>query len=171
MHRGHLSLARAARGHLGLDRVLLVPARVSPLKRRRLTAARHRLAMLRLAVRGLPWARVEAMELRRRGPSYTVDTLKAIRRRRPGAELFLILGADAVIDLKRWRRWREVVRLAAPAAAARPGCRAPSGMLRIPMRPLAVSSTAIRERTAAGLSRKVADYAERHGLYRSRRGR
>ena len=174
VHAGHLAMARAARSALGLDLVLFVPARLSPLKRRRPAPARHRLAMLRLALRRLPRARIEGMELRRRGPSYTVDTLRALKRRWPKAGFFLLLGADAARDLPRWRRAAEVRRLAVLAAFPRPGFRIPKGMLALPMVPRAVSATAFREvlargRSPAGCPSAVAAYARKHRLYATRR--
>ncbi|HET7224952.1 MAG TPA: nicotinate (nicotinamide) nucleotide adenylyltransferase, partial [Candidatus Eisenbacteria bacterium] len=96
-HVGHLALAERAADALALDRVLFVPARVPPHKRHAaMTPARHRLAMVRLAVRGNPRFAVSTLELVRPGPSYTVDTLRALGRRHPRAELFLLIGADSL---------------------------------------------------------------------------
>ncbi len=106
--------------------------------------------MLRLAVRGIRWISIEGMELRRPAPSYTVDTLQALRRRWPKAERVLQVGADACRDLSRWHRAGEILRLAAPVAFPRPGFRLPAGFRRLPMIPRPVSSTAIRKALAAG---------------------
>ena len=174
VHAGHLAMARTARKSLGLDLVLFVPARLSPFKRARPAPSRHRVAMLRLVLRGLSWARIEEMELRRRGPSYTADTLRALKLRWPGAELFLLLGADAARDLPRWKRPGEVRRLAAVAAFPRPGFRIPKGTLVLPMAPRAVSATALREalgrgRRPAGCPASAVAYARRQGLYAATR--
>lgn len=125
VHVGHLRLASEARDQLGLDRVILVPAAVQPLKhasRAAPTAAEHRLAMLRLAAEGHPWLETSDLELRRPGPSYTVDTLRALREALgPDAELYFIAGADVLRDLDRWYRVDELLSLARFVVASRPG--------------------------------------------------
>ena len=149
VHRGHLDLARSAVRRLRLERLLVVPARRSPFKGARPVAARHRLAMLRLAFRGIPKARISPMELRRPAPSYTVDTLRALRRRHPKAEIVLLVGTDAARDFSKWHRASGIRRLASLAV--------------FPRR-IRVSSTGIRK-GGAGLPAAVAAYARRHGLY------
>lgn len=170
VHRGHLAVARAALRGLRLDRLLIVPSKRSPLKSRRPAAARHRMAMLKLAFRGMPKVGFSMIELRRPAPSYTVDTLRALKRRWPKAELFLILGADAVREFRRWRRPGEIRRLAALAVFPRPGHRVPAGVTRIPMTPVAVSAGAIRRvlsegRPHPGCPAGVTAYARTWRLY------
>jgi nicotinate-nucleotide adenylyltransferase len=121
IHRAHLRLAETALRALPLDRVLFVPAGEPPLKRAGLAPARDRLAMVRLAVQGRPEFEVDDLELRRRGPSYTVDTLAELRRRHPRDELWFICGADALADLEAWHAPERLFELASFAAAARPG--------------------------------------------------
>jgi nicotinate-nucleotide adenylyltransferase len=170
VHRGHLAVARAAIHRLTLDRLLVILSKRSPLKGQKPAPARHRLAMLRLAFKGMPRVRLSTLELRRPAPSYMVDTLRSLKRRWPEAELFLILGADAFRDLDQWRRPGEIRRLATLAVFPRPGHRIPAGVTRIPMTPVAVSASAIREglaegRRPKGCPREVADYARMRGLY------
>ena len=181
-HLGHLALAEWAREALDLERVLFVPAGQPPHKRgRHVTPARHRLAMTRLAVRGNPAFAVSAIEAKRRGPSFTVETLRALRGRFPRAELWLIVGADSLNELHTWRAPREIVALARLAVAVRPGARrvAESGRrapraVRLENPGIAVSSSALRARSAAGASLRylvpdaVAAYVRRHRLYRGR---
>jgi len=158
---GHLALAEWAREELRLDRVLFVPAGAPPHKRSASTPAASRLALTRLAVRRNSAFRVESMEVRRSGPSYTVDTLRAIAARHPGAGLWLVVGADMYATMSKWREIGEIVRLAAVAVAARPGTRvvrravwARGGrgvhFLGNPM--LDISSSAVRVRARAGRS-------------------
>jgi nicotinate-nucleotide adenylyltransferase len=130
--------------------------------------------MVRLAVRGR--ARLEAsdLELCRPAPSYTVDTLREIRREvGPGAELVLLLGADALSDFPRWREAEEIRRLATVAACSRPGFAPPGGGDRaVEAVTPDVSSTEVRRRAAAGESlaglvpEDVAVYIAERGLYR-----
>jgi len=174
-HVGHLALAEAARRRLRLDRVVFVPAGDPPHKRgRRLSPAADRLAMTRLAVRGLPGFEVSDLEIRRRGPSFTVDTLRRLAARDPGARLYLLLGADSLEEFPTWRDPAGIRRLATLAVAGRPGHRAPRGrgVVRIGGAELDVSSSRLRAQARAGhrlrvlVPDAVARYVERHRLYR-----
>jgi len=185
-HRGHVAVAEDARRQLALDRLLLVPARVSPFKvgERGITDAEIRLAMTRAAVEGLRGLAVDRLELDRDPPSYTVDTLRALRTRMPEAEFFLLLGADQWAAFGRWRDVEEIARLATPVVMARegqdpaevdPGL--PEGVdvpwRTVDVRRVDVSSTEVRERVRAGSSvdglvpGAVARLIEAHQLYRA----
>jgi nicotinate-nucleotide adenylyltransferase len=184
IHNGHLALAGAARQQLALDRVIYVPAGVPWRKAgRRITPAQHRLEMVRLAVAGDPAAEVSTIELDREGPSYTAETLDALARKHSGAELYFIIGEDALADLPNWRRPDEIIRLAELAVARRPG-RASGGDERwraipgideriawLDMEPVTISASDIRKRMAAGepvdgmLPPAVEAYIRKHGLY------
>jgi nicotinate-nucleotide adenylyltransferase len=177
-HVGHLVLAEWARARLRLDRVVFMPAGTPPHKRGRpLTGAAHRLAMTRLAVRGNPAFAVSDFEARRHGPSFTVDTLRDLRVRHPGARLFLLMGADSLADFPVWHEPAEIARLATLVVAARPGARRPARVprglriARLDNPVVAVSSSALRARARAGRSLRylvpdpVAAYIARHGLY------
>ncbi|MFH1024240.1 MAG: nicotinate-nucleotide adenylyltransferase [Planctomycetota bacterium] len=160
IHNGHVALARAARRALRPDRLLLIPARVPPHKARPgIAPARDRLAMTKLAARGIPGAEASAMEISRGGVSYTVDTLRRLRRRYgAGAEIFFLIGADSLRDLAGWRRARDLCRQCVFAVAVRPGVplRAPAALadvlrlVRVPMRPVDASSSEIRRRLVMG---------------------
>jgi nicotinate-nucleotide adenylyltransferase len=179
IHGGHLALAEAARDRLRLDRVLLVVAASQPLKPGGPVApAEDRYAMVRLAVRGRPRLEASDLELGRPGPSWTVDTLREIRRRVPDAEaVFLLLGADALADFPRWREVEEIRRLARVVACPRPGSAAPRGVdeLLDAATPDA-SSTEVRRRLAEGKSAEdlvpddVLAYIRERGLYGVARG-
>jgi nicotinate-nucleotide adenylyltransferase len=180
-HLGHLVLAEWAWARLRLDRVLLVPAGAPPHKlARRLSEPAHRLAMARLAVRGNPALAVADLEARRAGPSFTVDTLGALRARHPGARLFLLMGADSLADFPTWREPERIARLATLVVAARPRrgatrrARLPRGARVVHLdNPLVdISSSALRARARARRPLRylvpdaVAAYIERQGLYR-----
>ena len=182
VHRGHLTLARSARDELGLEEVLFVPAGQPWRKEGRIVApVAHRLAMLRLALEGEPAFRVETLELDRPGPSYTADTLEALRSDRPDDELFLIAGEDALADLPNWVRPERILELTTLAVARRAdvpqaagesfsGLRERVVWLKMPLLP--VSATDIRGRVRRGLAvddlvpPAVEAYIREHGLYR-----
>jgi nicotinate-nucleotide adenylyltransferase len=177
-HAGHLAIAEWAREQLRLDRVLFVPAGTPPHKRgRRRSSARCRVAMTRLAVRGNPAFRVSTLETRRAGPSFTVDTLRALRASFPKARLFLIMGEDSLDDFRTWHEPGAIVALATLAVARRPGRprtrrRPPRGVVWLDNPGLDLSSSVIRARVRAGRSVRylvpdtVAEHIRRRRLYR-----
>ena len=172
VHAAHLAMARAARKVLKLDLVLLVPARISPFKKGRPTPARHRLAMVRTAAGKIPWLKVATLELRRPAPSYTVDTLKVLKKRfSKGSELHLLIGADSAKHFHKWKSYKEINKLSTIHFFARPGSEVPRGMHRIPMRSIAVSASMLRaslagdHRPPAGGIPGVLAYARKHRLY------
>jgi nicotinate-nucleotide adenylyltransferase len=121
-HLGHLAVARHARDELGLDRVVLMPARIPPHKPdAEDPGPEHRLRMCRLAVDDADGLSVCAQEIERLGPSYTVDTLRAIHATHPEARLTFILGADTAGTLPAWREPAKLLQLADLAVAARAG--------------------------------------------------
>ena len=126
IHLGHVAMAEAGAECAGLDLVLLVPASVPPHRAAATAPAGDRLAMVRLAAAGHPRLEVSDIELRRSGPSYTVDTLRALARERPGSELHLLLGWDAAREIGAWHAPDEVLRLARPVVVSRPGYPVPT---------------------------------------------
>lgn len=185
-HRGHVRVATDVADRLDLDRMLWVPARVSPFKREEaVTDAEIRLEMVRRAAELDPRFEVDARELDRPGPSYTIDTLEALRSEHPDAEIFLVLGADQFEDFPRWREPERIVRVARLAvmnrAGASPRSVAPEvaaavegleqAAVFVPVTDVDVSSTGVRRRVAEGrdpadqVPRAVADVIRARGLY------
>jgi nicotinate-nucleotide adenylyltransferase len=175
VHNGHLALAAAAREELALDEVLFVPAG-QPWRKagREIASDEDRLAMLRLALAGEPAYRIATFELEREGPSYTADTLEALRAERPDDELFFLMGEDALADLPNWVRPDRIVGLATLAVARRSDGNGAADAervvwLKMPLVP--VSATDIRERVRRGepiedmVPPAVADYIRERGLY------
>jgi len=123
VHCGHLLVAERLRELERLDVVVFVPAQRSPHKRGTRAPARDRLAMLRLALRGNPAFTTSDLEIRRHGPSYTIDTVRAWRAR-TGTKPILLLGGDALLDLHLWREAEALQREARIVVYARPGAEA-----------------------------------------------
>jgi nicotinate-nucleotide adenylyltransferase len=184
VHVAHLVLAEQARDQLALDQVLFIPAGDPWRKNHRaITTAGHRLAMLRLAIEGNDAFAISDIELRREGPTYTADTLEALAGERLDDAFWFILGADALADLPNWREPERIVQHAMLAVAPRDVREVNAAELNIPALAgrlrlfdcprLAISSTEIRERVAAGRSIRylvpdaVAAYIEQHNLYRA----
>lgn len=175
VHHGHLIVARAAAEQLRLREVRFMPAREQPFKQGRHGAsAAQRAAMIELAIAGEPALALERAELDRPGPSYTVDTLRALRDREPGLEPVLLIGADAASDLPAWKEPEVLLRLARVVVFARAGhasSEIPGIWRTIDVPAIEISATGIRERIRAGQSIRylvpdvVADYIAAHGLY------
>lgn len=122
VHNGHLGLARAARAAFHLDRVLFIPAGIPPHKQSQsITPTHHRLAMLRCALEGEEGFEISEMEIERGGVSYTLDTLEGLQDRWPGAELYLIMGADTFRDFSTWKQYDRVLQASHILVASRPG--------------------------------------------------
>ncbi len=177
IHFGHLDAVEAARLALRLDTVLLVPAHDPPHKPADPHAsAFHRFALVALAVDEYPGLRASDLELARDGPSYTVDTLRALHRTGwQASQIFFILGADAFAEIATWHEFPAVLDAAHFAVVTRPGTSLDSAVGRTPAlrarlrmpsdgvpdaprtsvflveaRTRDVSSTTIRARAAAG---------------------
>lgn len=179
IHHGHLVAAEEARVALDLERVLFIPAGQPWQKEHTaVSTGEHRLAMTRIAIEDNPFFAVSTIDLDREGPTYTIDTLRAVREERPDDELYFITGADAITQILTWKDPEEVLALARFVAVTRPGH--PLGdlpqrsdritILEIPA--LAISSTDIRARVAAGrpirylVPDQVRRYIDERSLYR-----
>ncbi len=179
IHVGHLVAAERAREQLRLDKVMFMPAGRPWLKAgTHVTEARHRARMVDLAIRGNRCFEASPMELEREGPTYTVDTLEEVAGRIK-AELYLVVGGDAVSDLDRWRRPRRILQLATVAVVARPGTagRMPPSLegvgrcAAVECPPIGVSATDVRRRVRSGRTVRymvpdaVNEYIVANGLY------
>lgn len=175
VHLGHLVAAERAADQLGLEQVRFVPAGQHPLKAEHHAAPEHRLAMVDLAIRDHPRFLLDPREARRAGPSYTVDTLRQLRAESPGDALFLLIGADAALELPAWRDVDAIAAVAEIVVLTRPGAAAPAHPVigrTVEVPGVDVSATAIRDAVRCGTSIRylvpgaVEDYIRTHGLYR-----
>ena len=189
VHYGHLLLAETCREAGRLDQVWFVPTALAPHKQgSEPTLAQQRVDMLGLAIAGHEHFEISEIEIDRGGVSYTVDTLRHLHEDDSTRELFLLIGADSLVDLPTWRAPDEICRLATPLVVARPGAAQPdftplaefvspdrAEAMRqsvIEMPQIEISSTNLRHRVATGQSiryqtpRAVEKYIEANGLYR-----
>jgi nicotinate-nucleotide adenylyltransferase len=183
VHVGHLIMAAEAVARLRLDRILFVPARRPAHKRSRgLALVQHRVAMLRLALRGNPSFHLSRIEADSGGTSFTVRTLESLHKA-GNAELYFLMGQDSLEEFATWREPERILELARLAVVPRgerelpplsPSLRRRVVYLRPPR--VAVSSTEIRRRLRRGLPVRywipdsVLGYVHRNGLYGTRRG-
>ncbi|EYC51505.1 nicotinate-nucleotide adenylyltransferase [Hylemonella gracilis str. Niagara R] len=190
-HLAHQALAEAALLQLGLDVLHIVPTGQAWHKARTLSDAADRLAMCRLAFGGLAQGATRLVfderEIRRAGPSYTIDTLRELRAEYPGAEFFLVLGQDQAEALTTWNDWQTVVALALICHADRdwegraqsftPPQALASRYRKLQMPLMQHSATGVRAEVAANpdvppdlrllVSPAVAGYIETHHLYQT----
>ena len=172
IHHAHLILARQAIETLGLDRVILVPAAISPLKKAAPVASGEiRLAMLQAAVKGEPEFEVNECELLRPPPSYTIDTVEDIRQREGDAAIYCLIGEDNVEQLSRWHRFAELEKMVRFVVLDRSG-KEPSHSYQLIHRRIDISATEIRRRVAQNESIRylvpdsVEEIIQREKLYR-----
>ena len=186
VHAAHRALADTALQQLALDELRWIPTGQPWQKTRRLAPAEHRAAMVRLAIGDNPAFVLEPCEVERPGPSYTLDTVTTLQQResRP-AQWFLVIGQDQLHNFCTWHGWTELLQRVTLAVAGRAGVpvQAPTELLNtghrivaLDMPSMAVSSTELRARLAAGepavslaprmVAPDVARYIDRHGLYR-----
>lgn len=186
IHIGHLAAAEQVRQELGLDAVVFLPAAVPVFKKdRKVTPASERLELCRIAVGDNPYFDVSALEIERGGDTYTIDTLRTLRAHYPdNVELFFITGADAIMDVAKWRSADELGELAQFVALTRPGYQVDQakrqaierqthlGVVYQPIPGFSVSSSMIRRNVACGRSIRylvtepVRRRIEELGLYR-----
>jgi nicotinate-nucleotide adenylyltransferase len=191
-HNAHVALAGLAQKALDLDVLHIMPTGHAWHKTRVLSPAEHRLAMTQLAFDSLPGVVVDDREIKRAGPTFTIDTLKALQLQYPGAQLHLIMGADQFAAFQQWHEWQAILQTAIICIAARARFDWPSGrfdayqayphrFIELPLPEMAVSATQVRQllaaRPAAGLGENqptadllpasVERYIAQHQLYQT----
>ncbi len=191
IHNGHIKIAEETRAQLMLAEVLFVPAGQPWLKGSSpITAAEHRVQMVRLAISEYPYFKLSTIEIDRSGPTYTVDTLAELHAQLgSGKELYFIIGMDSLAELPRWREPSRLIELCCLVAVPRPGYSLPDmGVLEKAIPGLSqrlvildkpevdISATEIRKRVAQGLSihglvpEPVEEYIKEHRLYLTENG-
>ncbi|QFZ17245.1 nicotinate-nucleotide adenylyltransferase [Saccharothrix syringae] len=178
VHHGHLVAASEVQARFDLDEVVFVPTGQPWQKsERQVSAAEDRYLMTVVATASNPRFSVSRVDIDRAGPTYTVDTLTDLKGAHPGADLFFITGADALEQILSWRRADDVFGLAHFIGVTRPGYELddthlpPGAVSLVEVPAMAISSTDVRARTAAGLPvwylvpDGVVQYISKRGLY------
>lgn len=176
IHIGHLILAEEVREKLKLDKVVFVPTFLPPHKEcRDVVSAMHRLRMVRLAIKKNRNFRVSDIEIKRKGPSYTIDTLRQLKSSYPKDKLYFITGSDLLNYLNEWKDLTQIITMVKFVVATRPGYsleRIPVYISTISIRAVDVSAFEIRQavREKRSFRYLVADevyeYIKAHRLYR-----
>lgn len=183
IHIGHLNLALEAQEKFGLDEILFCPAYLSPFKQTEtgIASAEDRLQMTSLAIEGIPGFKLLDYEVKKASISYTIDTVRFLKKSFPHYQYFLILGEDHLKTFMTWKEAAELMKLAPLKVASRLGVCSTADMPKeyhhtlhegcFRIRNLEISSTDLRERLAQGLYSKhlippkVVDYIRQHRLY------
>lgn len=191
VHYGHLAAAEEAWAKLSLDQVVFVVANVPPHKiGEEITSAKHRYAMVELALASNPHFSISRVDLDRPGPSYSVDTVRLLKQEwGPDSEIFFIIGMDSLMEIDTWHEPEQLIRLCWLVAVERPGfqpdlkaleAKVPGITARtvmIDMPAVDISSSDLRHRVREGLPIKyqvppeVEEYIYSHGLYLEQGGK
>ena len=190
VHLGHLEITGGVKDALGLNEVIFIPAGQSPFKTGyTLTPAEERWEMLRLALAGIPQYEISDIELKRPGPSYTVDTLTELHQQKGAVELYFILGWDSLSSFPEWREPSRIIGMCVLVAIPRPGFKKPdldklekavpgikTRLILLEEPWVDISATGIRELVTRGkaieklVPAKVAEYIAERKLYTSQEG-
>lgn len=178
-HIAHLLAAEGVRDHLKLDKIIFIPAATPPHKQKRgVIAAKHRYEMVKLAIEDNPSFELSDVELRRKGPSYTIETLREMKRMHTNAELFFIMGIDLLMDFDSWKEPDRIIEECTLVVMNRPGfdlavidkdLLSRIELVNVPS--VDVSSTNIRRRVRSGRSirylvaAEVEGYIHRNSIY------
>ncbi|MBI5779924.1 MAG: nicotinate (nicotinamide) nucleotide adenylyltransferase [Planctomycetes bacterium] len=189
IHNGHLRMARVLRSKFRPDKILFIPCHIPYHKNYQgLADPKHRLAMARLAIAGMPGLATSDMDIKRGGRTFSIDTVKALKRKyKAGTELYFVIGADSLIDLSRWYKIKELSRLCRFITIARTGFDSGKLIKGLPFPKdvidemkrlyqssprINISSTRIRANIRAGkpikslVPRAVESYIRNYGLYK-----
>jgi nicotinate-nucleotide adenylyltransferase len=151
IHHGHLILAREARERFGFEKVIFVPAAVSPSKSAPAATAQVRLSMLRAAIEDETGFELDECELRRSPPSFTIDTIEDMRTRLRDAQIYYLIGEDNLSTLEKWHRFDDLRKAVRFIVLDRTGA-PPDHPYPIVHRKIDISATEIRKRVASGQS-------------------
>lgn len=176
IHIGHLTMAQIAKERMNLDKIIFIPSHIPPHKKvKNLALAKHRYAMVRLAIQGNPGFAVSDFEYKKAGRSYSIDTIRHFWKNNPqGTKFFFIIGADAVAGLKDWKRIEQIVKLVTFVVVNRPGYIYREDRIEyqyVAMPAIDIASSFLRSRVAQGRSIQyfvpdsVYAYIKKHNLY------
>lgn len=178
IHIGHVESAREVQDLIGLERILFIPNATPPHRPPPVASARHRLAMVELALADRPTLEADNRELQRDGCSYTVETLRSLQTDNGSVQLCLILGFDAFLGFEAWYQWQEIRRIARLVVMNRPGwpdqaalpvwCRGdvfdpPTALLQGPPGSVAFVEVLPRDISASGLRQRISRGADVRG--------
>jgi nicotinate-nucleotide adenylyltransferase len=180
IHLGHLVMAEQVREKLRLDRVIFIPSANPPHKtKRKLSPAKDRFQMTRLGVAGNPKFAVSDLELKRKGLSYTIDTLQQLEVLYPKREIYFLTGSDVLDEIQTWKEPEQIYKQAKVVIATRPGFdrfdpenRFAKKSIIVPITGIDVSSSQIRAKVRKKESirylvpTKVEKYINKKKLYR-----
>ena len=186
IHKGHLIVAEEAKVRLNLAEILFTPAGLPWLRMDSpISAAEHRIQMVRQAIGDKPYFKLSTMEIERAGPSYTVDTIAELKGvLGAGSELFFILGWDCLAELPKWREPSRLIKMCYLVAVPRVGYSLPDlkfmeavipgladRVILLDTPEVDITASVIRNRVARGLSidhlvpEPVDRYIREQGLY------
>jgi nicotinate-nucleotide adenylyltransferase len=182
IHNGHLQVAEDVRKSLKMEKILFVPSYLPPHKMgKKVTEAKLRFEMVSLALEEHPHFKISEFEFQKEGISYTVETLNALKKSNPDAELFLIMGVDQLLEMDSWKEPDKIFQMSSVVVIGRPGYRREeienldwhSKILWVDVTPVEISSSLIRKKVQQGESvqglvpKQVEELIIEKGLYKA----
>lgn len=172
-HLGHIQIAKEVKAHFQLDEIWFIPTYKAPHKDESTTRAGDRAEMVRLAIKSYESFLLKTIELERKGRSYTIDTMKQLKKDFPTYQFYFIIGADLVMSLHTWKEIDELIHLVTFIGVSRPGYTLTTELpvKFIELNTYDIASSEIRSRIREGLpwkhlvSSSVYDYVKEHQLY------
>jgi len=179
IHCGHLKIASRAQKVLGLKKVIFIPSARPPHKKEsNLPSSKDRYEMVKLAIKNNSRFSISDIELKRKGKSWTIDTVFIFKKLYPKSQIYFIIGADTLLEIPTWRNYKKLLKICRFVVVNRPGysikdCRLKiADFIRVKMRGVNVSSLEIRKRIKNGIEienlipAKVEKYIRKKGLYK-----
>lgn len=168
IHNGHIEMGKLALKELGVEEVWFIPTHSTPLKDRELTEDAHRKKMIEIAIQDEPRFKLNPIEMERKKKSYTYNTLKKLKKQYPDTDFYWLIGADQMAQFQDWKQAEKLVEMAHFICVDRNGAfgRNDFDLECIPMKPIPVSSTMIRDGNGLNyLDPRVLDYIYQNRLY------
>lgn len=173
VHTGHLFIANEVRERLALDQIWFIPNKIPPHKERMVTSSEHRLEMIRLAIMGNEYFKVNSLEIDREGRSYTFDTITLLKEMYPDYSFYFIIGGDMVEYLPKWYNIDELSNIVQFVGVTRVGYEldTPYSVEILELPTFEISSSMVRERVQDNqtimylVPDSVREYIKEHQLY------
>ena len=174
IHNGHIILAKKSLKQLELDYIFFIPIYLPPHKSRKLSNISKRLEMLKIAIKGIKKAKISYFEIKRKAKTYTYQIIEHFKKEYNKTEIYLIIGSDSALDLKKWKKYKKIINLSKVVFCERENYyfKEKKGFIKLIGTIPNISSTEIRDKIKKNIPIKnlvpinVEKYINKNGLYK-----